>query len=247
LIAFLVALEEEARELKRSMVITRTSAFQFCRIFEGKLAGKDVLLVLTGMGKTQAKAATEWILDKYPIVAVISSGFGGALNNKTAVGDIVIYSTLTCDDGHGSTNEKVLCPCSKLIEAATKSGAECEFGVLQGKGISTMQPCFSPESKARLGRESAADVVDMESYWIGQIAAERNLPFIVARSIFDSVKDDLSLLGQVTDGGKVKPFKVLGYLIRHPETTKWLILFSANSRNAGRNLAIFMGKLIKEI
>lgn len=247
MIAFLVALEEEARELKRRMVITRTSAFQSCRIFEGNLAGKEVLLVLTGMGKTQAKAATEWLLDKYPIVAVVSSGFVGALNNKTAAGDIVIYSTLTCDDGHGSTNGKIIYPCSMLIEAATKSGAECEFGVLPGKGISIMQPCVSPESKARLGRESAADVVDMESYWIGQIAAERKVPFIVARSIFDSVRDDLSLLGYVTDGGKVKPFKVVGYLIRHPGTIKRLIVFAANSRNAGRNLAIFMGKLIKQI
>jgi nucleoside phosphorylase len=135
------------------------------------LAEKEVLLVLTGMGKTQAEVATEWVLDKYPIVALISSGFGGALNNKTAVGDIVIYSTQTCDDGQGGTDGKVLYLYPELIEAAAKSGAECEFNVLQGMGISIMRLCLSPESRARLGRDSAADTINMESYWIGQIAA----------------------------------------------------------------------------
>jgi hypothetical protein len=73
------------------------------------------------------------------------------------------------------------------------------------------------------------------------------VPYTVVRSIFDNVKDDLSLLGHLIDGGKVKPFKVVGYLIRLSGTIKRLILFPANSRHTGRNRAIFMGKLIKQI
>jgi len=247
MIAIFSALEAEVGELKKGMVIKTTSIDQDCRIYAGKLAGKDILLVLSGMGKERAKLAAGLVLNKYPVGALVSSGFGGALNNQTTAGDVVIYATLICEDKRGDFPRKALHPDPGLVSAAEKGYDASDLRVLAGQGITISQVCVTPESKLKLGQLSGADVVDMESYWIGLIAAERNIPFLAARSIFDSVEDDLTLLSHITDEGEVKPRKALGYFSGHPGQLRKAASFSANSRKAGKNLAIFLNTLVKAI
>jgi hypothetical protein len=90
-------------------------------------------------------------------------------------------------------------------------------------------------------------VVDMESYWICQIAGERDVPFIAVRTIFDTVQDDLSLLGHMMVEGKVTPLKALGYLISHPGRVRKIVAYYINSKKARRNLAFFLHNLAKDI
>ena len=98
-IALFCAMEEEIGDFKKRMSIKKRSSYQSCRVYEGSCGDKDSLLVLTGMGKERALRATEFVLRKYPVTILISTGFGGALNDKTATGDIVVYSGTVCGDG----------------------------------------------------------------------------------------------------------------------------------------------------
>jgi adenosylhomocysteine nucleosidase len=247
MIAIFSALEAEVRELKKEMVIKTTSIDQDCRIYAGIWVGKDILLVLSGVGKERAKLAAGLILNKYPVDALISSGFGGGLNNQTAAGDVVIYSALICEDKRGGGLQKDLHPDPRLFSAAAKGCDASDLRVLVGRGITISQVCLTPESKLKLGKLSGADVVDMESYWIGLTAAENNIPFLAARSIFDSVEDDLTMLSHITDDGEVKPLKALGYFSGHPGQLRKAVSFSTNSKKAEKNLAIFLSKLVKAI
>jgi adenosylhomocysteine nucleosidase len=261
MLVIMFAMAAEQRELKKALVISKTSVYRDCRIYEGKIANKNVLLAVTGVGQKRAVAATEFILNRYPVDAMISSGFAGSLNNKTAVGDIVIYSSLTCEMRQDSAPVKTPAPVSfpslqlsafSLSPASNSSSlsAGCHlpftFRVCSGKGISISRVCVTPRDKLKLGLESGADVVDMESYWIGQIADQRNIPFITVRSISDSIEDDLSILVDVMDGEKINPIKVMGYLIAHPGQLRMMASRVANSRKAGKNLAVFLGKLARE-
>ena len=45
---------------------------------------------MSGVGKTNSAAMTQYIIDKYNVDAVINSGVAGALNNNLKVMDIVI-------------------------------------------------------------------------------------------------------------------------------------------------------------
>jgi nucleoside phosphorylase len=247
MIALISALEEEVRDLKKGMAIIKTYSGPVCRVYEGKCAKKDCLLVLTGVGKERARRATEFILNKFQVSALISTGFGGALNNKTSAGDIVIYLRINCEESPGGSPGKALYSNSSLVSAASKSGEGTGFRSLLGQGVTISQVCVTPESKYRLGQVFTADVVDMESYWIGQIAGERKLPFIAVRSIFDTVQDDLSLLGHIIVNGKVTPLKALGYLICHPGQMRKTIAYSVNSQKARGNLAFFLYNLVKDI
>lgn len=247
MLSIFAALEAEVREFKKGMVIVRTSTYQDCRVFEGRLAGKDILLVLTGMGEKRAKTAAQYVLDKFPVSALVSSGFAGALNDKTAVGDIVVYTVLSCEQSRDVSAAKLLWPDLSLLTACVKSGQECHTQVLSGIGVSISRVCATPQEKSRLGRDSGAVVVDMESFWIGQIAQERNVPFIAARSISDGAEDDLSLLVHVTSRDQVRLLKALDYFIHHPSQIGTAAALLTNTRKAGKNLAVFLDRVVNNI
>ncbi len=245
MIAIFSALELEVRQFKKGMKITKTSTFRDCRVYEGETAGKNVLLVLTGMGKERAEIATGWVLDNFRVSTLVSSGFGGSLNDKTTTGDIAVYLKTSCSESGLSPIGEPLFSNAALAETATKKVGGNGFRVMPVHGVTISKVCITPKSKAKLGQTFAADVVDMESYWIGQIAAARNLPFITVRAIFDSIQDDLSLLVLLT--GKGKALTALGYLIGHPGQWAKAAAYAANSRKADRNLAAFLRKLVKNI
>jgi adenosylhomocysteine nucleosidase len=247
MLSIFAALEAEVSEFKKGMTIFGTSTYQDCRIFEGRLAGRDVLLAVTGIGEERAKTAARYVLDKIPVSALVSSGFAGALNDKTAVGDMVIYTVLRCEQCREVSAGKPLQPDPILLTQCLKSGRECAIQVLSGRGISISRVCATPQDKSELGRDSGADSVDMESFWIGQIAAERNVPFIAVRSISDNLADDLSLLADITAGSRVKPLKALGHFIHHPTDLRTAALLLTNSRKAGKNLALFLDTVVKNI
>lgn len=248
MIAIFSALEEEVRDLKKGMSIYKTSFQGKIRIYEGKCGNRESLLVLTGMGKESARNAAEMVLTRYSVQSVISTGFGGSLNNRTKTGDIVVYSDLICEASpEAHYPEGRIQADSALIAAASRALKRTNLGYLTGKGISIDRVCVTPEAKYKLGQDFAADAVDMESYWIGQTAASRGLPFLAVRPIFDTVNDDLSILEEITHNSRVSPFKALSYLASHPGQVKKLMDYSRDSKEARKSLAIFIKEFMEEV
>ena len=79
MLAIVGALKEEMVDLQRRMSLEQTFAWWRCRIYRGNYAKRDVLLLQTGTGKERAEIATRFILEHYPVTALISLGFAGAL------------------------------------------------------------------------------------------------------------------------------------------------------------------------
>jgi hypothetical protein len=92
--------------------------------------------------------------------------------------------------------------------------------------------------KQELGQRSGALAVDMESYSIGQMAAQRHIPFVVLRTIFDTAHENLSLpvAACTTADGSLRPFRLLGCLARSPGLLLQLPHWWWASRMAGRHL-----------
>ena len=206
------------------------------------------MLVLAGQGGEHAKQVTQLVLATYPVRVLISTGFCGSLNGKTDVGDIVVYSRLAFDNGASEglpAGELIADP--KLVEVASKISGEKLCQTITGRGLTVARVCAKPEEKRGLGKEFEADAVDMESHSIGQITIERKLPFIAVRAVFDNVRDDLSVLDDMTSGDKIVPRRVLLQLGAHPSKAIDLIRLLNNSRKARQSLAIFLAKLIENI
>ena len=90
MIGIIGAMEEEVNQLKAAMeeVSVETKAsMDFCR---GRLSGKDIVEVRSGIGKVNAGICTQILADLYSVNAVINTGIAGSLHAQIDIGDMVI-------------------------------------------------------------------------------------------------------------------------------------------------------------
>ena len=234
-------MEQEISEIKRRMTITGESFDGNCRIYQGTFGDRDGILVLTGMGKENAVRAAELVLKRFQVSLIISTGVSGALNSRTESGDFVLCTSIKCGDVAAepvNSNTQLLFLAENTLH---KSGKR----KLVGSGISVTEVCSTPASKIKLGEDSVADVVDMESYWLCKAASGRKIPFVVIRPVFDTVRDDVTSLSRITTGGKVIPSKLAVGLFAHPGMTAELIRYGNTTRKLAKSLADFIYEYIE--
>ncbi len=244
MLAVLSALEQEIRNMVKEMRTDRILEFGECKIREGVYSRKSALLVSTGMGREKAEQAAVRVMDNYPVSLVISTGFSGALNGRSRTGDIVVCSKIRCAEKNNIVPLPDLECTPRTARLALESAAA---PAVQGCGITAAVICSTAAAKHRLGIEYGADIVDMESYWIGRLALERRISFIAVRSILDSQQDDLSFLERVTSGGGIVPSLVFRQLCLHPGHWRETIGIYRKYRLAASSLVIFMKGLIRNL
>lgn len=240
MIAILGALEQEIGDIKKDMSLIKVSSYKNRSIYSGQYAGQKCILALTGIGKNRAEETARFISMNYSLNALMSVGFGGALNERTGVGDVVVYSSLICPD----QKEELFCDAA-LLAATNNEPGNSNIHIFRGKGVTVPEVCSIPDDKKRIGEEFLADVTDMESYWIGKVARENGLPFLAVRTIFDTVGDDLSFLEQLTTEGDITLSRAFSYLISHPGQLPRISACSHKASLARKNIAIFVKRLIK--
>jgi adenosylhomocysteine nucleosidase len=244
-LAIMGAFGQEIVDLRRQMAIEEMVAGRGFRLYSGKLKKRDTLLVQTGMGKQRAENATQYILERYPVTAIISLGFAGALNSELRIGDIVVCSTLHGQHGSEQEEQKLepLAPDAHLLSLASQ-----EPGGRLGSGISVLQLNSSTRELQVLRENFQADIVDMESYWIARIASARQIPFITIRSISDNMQSSVQPFDRIldSDGELLWKEAALCFLL-HPWYLLNVFTLYRNSRLAKRNLAAFVGDLVTKI
>jgi len=229
--------------LQRNMNVAQAASPRGCCIYEGKYDSRDVVLVQTGVGKKRAERAAQLVLERYPVTALVSFGFGGALSDETEVGDIVLCPALYEETGSGA-------PCRSdagLISSAEQaSSGKAKF--VSGNGLTATRVVSDSKAKRVLGKAFSAKVVDMESYWIGSMASARKVPFLAVRAISDTIDDRLPPFGRFMDSnGTVQPKQAALYFFSHPYQLVSLGHFYRSSGKARHSLTRFILSLIPRI
>ncbi|HEX7475697.1 MAG TPA: hypothetical protein VF318_06975 [Dehalococcoidales bacterium] len=245
MIAIFYALEAEIKDLKKGRDLDPLYGRGDCRVSRTRFNRKEILLVSTGVGKERALDTIKYAMRSYPISTVISTGFAGALNEKTSAGDVITASRMEVECA--GWNERPVVADARLVAVAQHIQPGKGFNSLTGTGVTVGEVCATTAAKRKLCTEFKADFVDMESYWIGRAAATGNLPFLIVRAVSDSVQDDLSFIGEITSEGKVLPGKIIRYFISHPVDLPRKIGLSAQIAKTGKNLAWFLERLIAQI
>jgi adenosylhomocysteine nucleosidase len=217
MLAIFGAFGQEIVDFRRQMVIEEVVAKPVCRLYRGKFKNRETLLVQTGMGKERAENATRFTLEHYPVTAIISLGFAGALAPELRIGDVVVCSALLCAPGTEQKEEKLesLAPDANLLSLAS-----------QGAGDGATRFCLG-------------------SYWIAKIAATQQIPFIAIRSISDNAQSSVQPFDQIlaSDGRLLWKKAVLCFL-SHPQYLTNVFTLFRNTRPAKRNLAAVVGQLV---
>jgi len=239
MLALLGALREEILGLQRRMVLEEASVQEGCRVFRGRYKNKAILLVQTGVGKERAETATKFILEHYPVTALVSLGFAGALTEESKVGDIILCATLYCGNGQidGEPWKGSLCSDTSLVSLASQGRGVTAVRFCQGSSVTVAQPVSKVAARCALGKAFHADIVDMESYWIARIASAKQVPFIAIRAISDTMQDNLPPFDQILDSnGKWCWNKAVPYFVSHPQHLIKLFTLYRNARQARRSL-----------
>jgi adenosylhomocysteine nucleosidase len=245
-IALLAAVREEISGVRRRMAVQASIRGPGWHLYEGRYAGKEVLLVQTGMGRRKAENATRCVLEGYPVTTLITFGFAGALCQELKVGDVVLCQALFCEaDRAGAAachSDQRLLP---LAAGALKGGA---IHVLQGSSVTVSQAAIDPERKQCLGVTFGAQAVDMESYWVARLAGARKTPFLAVHAISDTVAERLPPFDRFfgSDGEWLWP-EAARHFAAHPGELLRLAWLFRNTRQAGRSLAGFLDAFIPEL
>ncbi len=246
MIAFFAAVREEVATLRKQMSVEETVSEAACHAYRGTYLGRELLLVQTGMGKKGAKAATRFILERYPITTLVSFGFAGALAEELKAGDVVLCSTVHCAQEEGTTQKPPsYCSDAGVLALATRALENAAIKYHCGSGVTVPQLVLDPEEKKKLGEAFNAHIVDMESYWIAKMASDRHIPFIVIRSVSDTRQERLlPFMRMLTSDGRVLWRSAACYFFRRPQHLIALFPLVRNVRLAQRSLAASIDSLI---
>lgn len=205
-IAVVGAMEQEIELLRESMANVKHVSFGKFSAYEGELAGKRMVLVLSGIGKVNAAVSTSWVIHQFAPDCVINTGSAGGLGQGLKVGDVVIGETVAHHDvdvtafgyvwGQVPQLPAVFASDKNLICQAEKAAQVFEgAAVTQGLIVSGDRFVHSSEGVAEI-RSHFPDVkaVEMEAAAIAQTCYQLEVPFVIIRAVSDSAdeKADIS-------------------------------------------------------
>ena len=200
-VAVIGAMEQEIELLREAMDDVKSVSFGKFTAYEGEMAGKRMVLVLSGIGKVNAAVSTAWVIHQFAPDCVINTGSAGGLGKGLKVGDIVVGTEIAHHDvdvtAFGYVWGQVpqlpaVFVSDDLLVGKAKQAAEVFEGaaVAQGLIVSGDRFVHSSETVAAI-RKNFPDVqaVEMEAAAIAQTCAQFGLPFVVIRAVSDAADE----------------------------------------------------------
>ena len=230
------ALSREAMYFRRTR--PRRRAFPAAPVpaaFHGD-ASRTILILETGVGTAAMERALSWLLSGPPLDGaayrpslVLSAGFSGAVVPGLGVGDLILASAV-CDAG------------GRLWPTTWPTG---DSSYRRGRLLTVPHILGAPAEKRRLGEQTGAVAVDMETAGVARMCTTAGVPFGCARVISDDVDTALSeALLDVLRGGRVGARRLAAALLRRPSLIAELLRLGADTRRAARRLAVGLEELL---
>ena len=216
-IGIIGAMDEEVHIIKGQMQdvnIKTVASMEFC---EGKLQGKDVVVVRCGIGKVNAAVCTQILADLYRIDAVINTGVAGSLRNEIDIADIVLSTDTQQHDmdatgfGYGvgiipRMENSIFVADQELIDLAKDVCKQVipEVGVHTGRIVSGDQFISDSGKKTWLVENFDGYCTEMEGAAIAQAAYLNQIPFLIIRAISDKADHSAEMTYSEFEGIAIK-------------------------------------------
>src|SRR5690625_6421576 len=97
-IGIIGAMDEEIERLLQHMTNQKKEVIANCLLIQGKLHGKEVVLLKSDIGKVNAAMATTILHDRHQPSAVINTGSAGGYSEHLNIGDIVVSKDVVHHD-----------------------------------------------------------------------------------------------------------------------------------------------------
>ena len=203
MIGIIGAMDVEVAALIDQLEAPKTQVVSGLRFHEGRLCGRDVVVVRGGVGKVNAAMCAEAMILRWQPALILNVGVAGALTDRFAIGDVAIgrdcvqydVDTTALGDPVGmvSTVNRVDFPCAEwaieaLLEAAERAGLRaCATRIASGDTFND-----DPADKRRIVERFGAEVCDMEGCPIAQVCWINGVSFTEVRGISDATDGEHS-------------------------------------------------------
>lgn len=245
-ICILGAVREEIAGVKGRMKIDKRRQFGKTDAWSGTFEGNPIVLVRTGVGKKRAGEALTRVLDNFPVSTVVSIGYAGGTHPDLAAGDLLIADRALTAPKDGGPPEEVRVTSALAAKAANFQPDGRGFSIFKGSLLTVDAVVRRPEDKKMLGETCGAMALDMETFELAGIAADRNLPFLSVRAISDAMEQELvDVSSFVEKGGEISRLKAGWYVLTHPGLLKDFKSLKEITQLAANNLTEFLTAFLR--
>src|SRR5256714_994827 len=202
MIAITFALPAESSDFVRLLEKPSLNSREGIETVRGRLHGKLVAVIHTGVGKMACRERMEVMLRRERFDFLVSAGFAGALEKDLRVGHLLVAENYSSP---------------KLLESPQLELAS--EGTFLGKLATVPRMIESSAQREMLNKRAGAAAVDMETETIAELCAAHDLPMLSLRAISDTADEPFPAPAHVLfDLAKQKTdFVRLGsYLLIHP-------------------------------
>ena len=191
---------------------------------EAKIARAAGLSVVIGAGHRDRTAALVEDAVRHAS-CLVSFGIAGALAPDLRAGNVVISTEVMAGEHSWRPEEPFR---RRVADLAHRIGA------VEGPVLGASAILATTAEKRRAWSETGALAVDLESDVVARIAASAGIPFVVVRTIADTVLRELppAALIPLTEDGTPQLARVLGSVLRRPRQFAALVGLARETRTA---------------
>lgn len=196
----------------------------------------DVLLYVSGIGAERAAAGAVALVHA-GATALLSWGCAGGLNLDLPPGAVVMPTAVVDRTGrHWVTDKPWRAACSAVVPASLWVASATTLAEAE-------QVLASCADKRRLAVATGADVVDMESAAVAQVAADYSLPFLTLRAVVDAADFALPgcLYGALDAFGAPRVLALASRVMQQPGDMLRLVRLARHYRTALASLRALCG------
>lgn len=195
-IGLIGAMDEEIALLLESMTDKREQTIANSLFVQGKLSGKEVVLLKSGIGKVNAAMGATIMHEQFSPTHVINTGSAGGFAKNLQVGDVVISTEVVYHDvdvtafdydyGQVPKMPKTFQANPELIHKAKEAIQSLDISYEEGL-IATGDTFMADSDHVAFVRNKFPDMLasEMEAAAIAQVCHQYGTPFVIIRALSD--------------------------------------------------------------
>ena len=204
MIGIICAMQIEADGIIALCENVKTTTHAKMKFTLGTLHGKDVCIVVCGVGKVNAAMCALMLIEKYKPNLVLNSGVAGSLSPIVGIGDIVVATKSVEHDMNGTAlgdkQGEITFPDGNMMffecdkQASTLLAAICREipDTKVAQGIIASGDIFVSDRKQRfkINDRFGALACEMEGAAIGHVCVRCEVPYGIIRAISDDLDEN---------------------------------------------------------
>ncbi len=205
-IGIIGAMDEEVAKLIEQMDVKEIVEKASMTFYRGMLCGKNAVVVRSGIGKVNAAACAQILIDLFQVDILINTGIAGSLDAKIDIGDMVISTDALHHDmdarmfgyavGQVPRMDTLFFPADDMLIAKAKAAneeANPEISTYVGRVVSGDQFVASAELKNRIVADFGGLCTEMEGAAIAHVAYLNEVSYVIIRAISDKADNSATM------------------------------------------------------